>query len=103
MASSTNGDRSYRIELSGVILQEFRELLRRAVWEGRGQQFREALHTIFHRLSRRPDELGEPLYQLHALRLQVRAVVVRPLAVHFAVHQDRRVVFIKSVDLLPDQ
>ncbi len=102
MASPTNGEPFYRLELSGVIRQEFRELLRRAVWEGRGPQFRQALRTIIHRLTRQPNELGEPLYRLATLRLQVRQVAVRPLLVHFAVHESHPLVFIKAVALLPD-
>jgi hypothetical protein len=103
MNSSAYGERFYRLGFSGMIRRKFRELLRQAVWEGRGPQFREALRSIFHRLAREPNELGEPLYRLHVLDLNVRAVVVGPLAVHFAVHDRRRLVFIKSVDLLPSK
>ena len=103
MASSTNGEPLYRIELSGAVSQKLRNLLRRAIWEGRGPQFREALRIIFHRLAHDPNELGEPLYRLYALDLRVRSVAVLPLAVHFAVHEHRRLVFIKSVDLLSSQ
>lgn len=70
--------------------------------EGRGEQCREAIRTIFHRLARMPNELGEPLYQLTGLRLRVRLVVMDPLVVHFAVHEDLPLVFIKAVDLLPE-
>jgi len=101
MDSSTNGEGSYRLEFSGVIRQELRKLLRRAVWQGRGPQFREALRTIFHRLARDPNEFGEPLYRLANLRLHVRHAAVGPLVVHFAVHESRPLVFIKAVDLLP--
>jgi hypothetical protein len=103
MDSSTNGEHSYRLEFSGVIRQEFRKLLRQAVWEGRGPQFREAMRIIFHRLASDPKELGEPLYRLTNLRLQVRQVAVRPLVVDFAVHDDYPLVFIKTVALLPDE
>ncbi len=77
--------------------------MRQAVWEGRGPQFREALRNIFDRLVSDPKNLGEPLYRLTTLRLQVRQVAVRPLVIDFAVHDDYPLVFIKTVALLPDQ
>jgi hypothetical protein len=103
MDSSTNGERSYRVGFSGLIRQELRKLLRQAVWEGRGPQFHEALRNIFDRLVSDPKHLGEPLYRLTTLRLQVRQVAVRPLVIDFAVHDDYPLVFIKTVALLPDQ
>jgi hypothetical protein len=103
MDSSPNGERSYRVGFSGLIRQELRKLLRQAVWEGRGPQFREALRTIFHRLTKDPKNLGEPLYRLTTLRLQVRQVALRPLVVDFAVHDDYRLAFIKTVALLPNE
>jgi len=42
------------------------------------------------------------LYRLPILRMQVRACVVRPLAVDFAVCEDRPVVIINGVTLLTD-
>jgi len=101
MDSSTNGERSYRVEFSGLIRRELRKLLRHAVWQGRGPQFREALRTILNRLTNDPNSLGEPLYRLAALRLQVRQVAIRPLVVDFAIHDDYPFVFIKTVALLP--
>lgn len=103
MDSSTNGERSYRVGFSGLIQQELRRLLRRAVREGRGPQFLEALRTILHRLSSDPKDLGEPLYHLTTLRLQVRQVAKAPLVVDFADHDDYRLVFIKTVALMPDK
>jgi hypothetical protein len=103
MASSSNGERLYRVEFSGMIEQELRELLRQAVWQGRGPQFREALRKVFHHLVRQPNELGEPLYRLTNLRLHVRHVAVGPLVIHFAVHENYPLVFIKSVALLPNE
>jgi hypothetical protein len=100
MSSPTNGERLYRLEFSAAIAQAFRQLLRQAIREGRGQQFRHAIRIVFHRLARKPNEVGEALYRLPALRLRVRSVVVRPLAVHFAVSEDYPLVFIKDVNLL---
>jgi hypothetical protein len=101
MPSSTNGERQYRLAFSGVIRRALHRLQIQASLEARGNDFLRALRTIVDRLTHNPNEFGEPLYRLSALRLRVHAVVVDPLAVTFAVHEDRPVVFIKTVDLLP--
>jgi hypothetical protein len=103
MASPTNGEHLYRVDFSALIRQEFRDLLRRAIWEGRGEQCREAMNVVFRGLARKPKELGEPLYRLNNLRLSVRLVSVGPILVHFAVHDDYPLVLIKAVDLLPKE
>jgi len=103
MPSSTNGQHSYRVVISRAIAKEVGRLQQQASWEGRGEQFLQALRTIVDGLVKRPRQLGEPLYQLNALGLQVRSVAVQPVAMHFAVHMDRPLVFIKAVDLLPEK
>jgi hypothetical protein len=59
-----------------------------------------AFRQIVERLQLDPTEFGEPCYRLSALRMQVRTVVVRPLAVDFAVCEDHPLVFIKGATLL---
>ena len=102
MPSSTNGQSQYRLVLSGMIRKDLHRLQNLASLEGRGDGFLGALREIVDSLVHRPREFGEPLYQLSAMRLQVRFVAVRPLLVHFAVHEDYPLVFIKAVALLPD-
>jgi hypothetical protein len=103
MPSSTNGEYPYRLVISQAIAAEVGQLQYRASLEGRGEEFLQSLRTIIDGLLHRPRELGEPLYQLNALRLQVRHVVTGPVVIHFAVHKDRPLVFIKAVDLLPEK
>jgi len=79
-----------------------RQLQRQAADEGRGEQMLAALREIHQRLQHNPNALGEALYRLPILRMQVRACVVRPLAVDFAVCEDRPVVIINGVTLLTD-
>jgi hypothetical protein len=46
---------------------------------GQGHQFLAAFRQIIERLRHAPGEFGEPVYSLHALSLQIRKGVVRPL------------------------
>ncbi len=59
-----------------------------------------ALRRIVEHLESNPQALGEPLYRLPELRMQVRLVLVSPVSVHFAVCEDRPLVFIKGVMLM---
>jgi len=43
---------------------------------------------------------GQPLYRLPALRMEVRCALIGPLVIHFAVCEDRPLVFISAVKLL---
>jgi hypothetical protein len=100
MSAGGNGAQSFQLGFSGVIAARIRALQRRASREGRGAEFLTALRQLVQDLRQRPRKLGEPLYRLKVLRMQVRGVIVGPLYVDFAVCEDRPLVFIKSVKLL---
>src|SRR5206468_2784234 len=100
MSQSTNGGRLYQVHGSGAIADAIRQIHRRAFREGRGREVAEALHILKGRLQINPGKLGEPFYRLAALRMQIRTVVIGPLAVDFGVCEDRLLVFIKGVTLL---
>jgi hypothetical protein len=90
------------VHASGVIIKALRDIQRRAKREGRGEKALAALRHICQRLQDDPLTLGEPLYRLPGLRMQVRTCVVRPVLVDFAVCEDHPLVFLKGVKLLTD-
>jgi hypothetical protein len=102
MVAAGAGGGGYEVHNSTALAQAFLSLQRQAKQEGRGQELLQAAKMVYRRLCRDPTEFGEPLYRLPALRMRVRCVAVRPLYVDFAVCEDRPLVFIKSVKLLPD-
>jgi hypothetical protein len=101
MPGPEQGGPTYQVHGSGVIAQALREIQRRAKREGRGEKVA-ALRQIYQRLEENPMALGEPLYRLSGLRMQVRTCVVRPVLVDFAVCEDHPLVFLKGVKLLTD-
>jgi hypothetical protein len=103
MASGGEEVRRYEIHNSGAITRAFLRLQMQASREGRGQELLAAARQIAERLQKNPLELGEPLYRLPVLRMQVRCVAVRPLYMDFAVCEDRPLVIIKAVRLLSAQ
>jgi len=98
--ASSNGKSGYEVHNSIAIAREFLRLHRRAARQGRGEEFLRAARAIYDRLRHDPNEFGEPLYRLSALRMQVRSATIRPLHVDFAVCEDRPLVFIRAVRLL---
>ncbi|HWG44334.1 MAG TPA: hypothetical protein VN688_16265 [Gemmataceae bacterium] len=98
--SSPSGEGGYEVHNSAAIAQAFLQLQHQAVQQGRGEELLRAARNVYDRLRQDPNEFGEPLYRLPALRLQVRCAVARPLSVHFAVCEDRPLVFITVVKLL---
>ena len=48
-----------------------------------------------------PYDFGEPLYRLPALRMQIRHGAILPLFIDYGVCEDRPLVFIRGVTLLP--
>jgi hypothetical protein len=103
MPENDQGGPPYEVHGSGVIAKRLRQVQRQAGQEGRGEEVLAALRRIYRELQHNPNVFGEPLYRLPGLRMQVRTCLVRPLAVDFAVCEDRPLVFIKGVTLLGTQ
>jgi hypothetical protein len=100
MPTPQDGNGPYTLDFSHATAEELRKLQRRAARRGQGTAFASAFRRIIGALRRNPNAVGEPLYRLPALRLQVRTVVVSPLLIDFAVSEDRPLVYIRSGKLL---
>src|SRR5436305_1917819 len=98
-----NGRRGYQVHCSGAIAEGLRQLQRQTNSGTRKRAIAAAFRRIVERLKLHPFEFGEPSYRLPGLRLQIRTCIVGPLVVHFAVSEDRPLVFIKAVKLLSDR
>jgi hypothetical protein len=98
--SQPEGSPRYRVDCSLAVTRSLRDLRRKAFRAGLGEEFVRAFQRIIERLEMNPTELGEPLYQLPALRMQVYSAAIHPIVIHFAVRQDARLVIIKGANLL---
>jgi hypothetical protein len=103
MPNPGNSDRRYEVHCSAVIAAELRHLQHEAPGVARKRAIAEAFRKVIRQLQFDPNEVGEPLYRLAVLRLQVRTCSVRPLVVDFAVSEEHPLVFIKGVKLLPEK
>ena len=100
MANLDNGNGPYLLDCSDAVVEELKKLQRRATRRGQGEAFVSAFRRIIRSLREDPYSTGEPDYTLPALRLQVRTVVVAPLAIAFAVNEEHRIVWIRGGKLL---
>src|SRR5437867_5986420 len=98
-----NGTGRYSVVCSGAIKEAVRQLHRLAAQQGRAEAVVKALGEISYRLIHDPLQAGEPTFPLAALQLKLRTIVIRPVAVDFAVHDERPFVFIRSVTLLGER
>jgi hypothetical protein len=88
---------AFQVVWPALVLQALRQLQQRATQAGIGEDLLAAMRTFHQRLQTSPREFGEPLDRLHPLRLEVYLAVVRPLAIDYGVHDDRPLVFVRSV------
>src|SRR5262249_34380395 len=102
MAEPNGNGPAFTVHVSKKIEDSIREIHNRAKHQGRGDKVIAAIEEILQRLRKNPNDLGEPLYRLAALNLEVRTCVIRPINMDFAVHQKRFLVFIKGVKLLTE-
>src|SRR5262245_61680384 len=101
MPPSPNGRKGYAVQLSKAMADTMRRLQRQAMREDRGEEALSAFRRLIERLRRDPWHFGEPLYRMPAMRMQVRSGGISPLFIHFAVSEDRPIVFINGITLQP--
>lgn len=88
-----------------VYPESVRVWLREALAAVTGMESRQelllALQSLDARLRTDPFGFGEEKYQYHSLNLQLRVGIQFPWVVHFAVHGEQPLVFVKKLKLLP--
>ena len=98
--STGNGRPSFQVVYSELVRQQLKQLLQSPDLAGREEQALKALKAIERRLRKEPRTFGEPEFSLASAQLEVRTAVEPPLAVTWAVHKHKAVVFVKTFTLL---
>jgi hypothetical protein len=91
-----NGDPHFRVQMSAVVADQLRRILRRAAAVGRAADVVEAARQIRHHLRTRPREFGELTRHYPAAQLDLRRGAVGPLFVYYGVHRTQPQVFIRE-------
>jgi hypothetical protein len=87
----------FQLVTCGSVRQALKELLVRAADLGLDEVVIQAVKQIQRQLTQDPFGFGEPLYRLPNLKMEVRLAIVPPLAVQYAVHQEKPLVYLKTV------
>jgi len=89
--------KTFQLVTPGTVLEALKQLLTKAAELGRDEEVIEAVNRIRQRLMHDPLGFGEPLYRLPNMKLEVRLGIVPPLAVQYAVHQEKPFIILKSI------
>ena len=89
----------YQVSLSGRVFDRVRELAAVAAARGDGEAFLAALREFDRRLRVYP-QFGDPLIDLQAEVGQIRLGIVPPLAMRYAVFEERRQVLVAALPVL---
>jgi hypothetical protein len=96
----SNGSPSYRLIFSAQQVQRIYALHQEALNRSLGDVFIAALKEIERQLRTNPVQFGDPLYRLPAAKLVVYTRAIFPIAVDYGVHQEKPIVFIRSIRLM---
>ncbi len=91
----------FQVLYSESIRRKLVDLARKAHQAGYGPQFQKALQTLDDNLRRDPRGCGDPYFTLPEMRMDIFAAVQPPLIFRYGVHQEKNLVWVRSVDLFP--
>ena len=93
----------YRVAYPGNVLDDFEQLCLEANDRGLLAEVAAAADEIHDRLRTAPREFGDPCYSLKNTQQDMFVRIVKPLLVHFAVHQTLNIVSVQSISWFSPQ
>jgi hypothetical protein len=93
----------FQVSYPEAVRNHLKRLHAKAAQKALEQSVLDAVRRIDHRLRSDANVFGEPKYHYRALKLQLRVAIEPPLVVHFMVHDEQPLVFVKSLRALPGQ
>jgi hypothetical protein len=92
----------YRLAYPGTVLQRFRRICARAKQLGNLPDVMSAAKEIDSQLRTDPQQFGDPCYSLSFTRQTLHVRAIKPLIVHYSIHQTKRIVVVRTIDwMLP--
>ena len=101
MSAQANGSPfKYKVDISSFIKAEIKTLAKQAAALGQQQAYFDAGREIEKRLQSEPLQFGKCHYYMSKGKLRCHIGVVGPVAVEFAIHEEKRAVVLLKVSLL---
>ncbi len=94
------GEHPYKVAYLRAALNRIDQLGRLAARAGHWVWFVDAMRAIEDRLHSDPESWGDPLFEYTAARLRNYQANHEQFIVHYAIHRDRTVVFVRSIELM---
>jgi hypothetical protein len=91
----------WRLVSSGQVRSEFKQLCAVAASQGRLDAVLATMKALHQQLTDDPLSVGEPKFRLNSYDLMVHLVLRRPLSVHFAIDEQRKLVYWQRIELHP--
>lgn len=102
MAGMNGAHEPFTVEVTGFARAQIREISRRAIYTETGDAVAAAFRELLTRLRASARELGEPMYHLRKMRMEVRNAAVPPLYIEYGVHEEHPLVVIRQVARLSE-
>jgi hypothetical protein len=97
---TSNDSPSYQVSVSANVAEAVKQLAKAAASTGRRVAFLASFQKIHQRLQNHPSKFGEIRFRLHALKMGYYIGAIAPVAVQFAVHEEKPIVFVSKVFLM---
>jgi hypothetical protein len=91
----------YTIDMTHEVRQRLKALARRAIVRGQADSFVAALKFIHNQLESSPLAWGEPKFTYRHMHLTMCYGLYRSFGVSYAVDPERRIVYIRAFEALP--
>ncbi len=91
-----NGPR-YKVAFTGLASEQLKAAVRRAESYERLAEFASAIRSLLGQLVVNPTEIGEPMYRLHAMKMNLRRVALAPVYLEYGVHITEPLVIVRRV------
>ena len=89
-------DHPFEVEFTGLAREQYLSAMRRAKSVARSAELATAMRRLIVQLSETPLEIGEPMYRLRAMKMDVRRVALAP-TYEYGVHFTEPLVIVRRV------
>jgi len=91
-----NGPR-YKVAFTGLASEQLKAVVRRAESYDKPALFADAIRLLLEQLVSKPNEVGEPMYRLQSMKMDVRRVALAPVYLEYGVHRTEPLVIVRRV------
>ena len=87
----------YKVAFTGLASEQLKAAVRRAESYDRPAEFASAMRRLLEQLAVNPTEIGEPMYRLYSMKMDVRRVALAPIYLEYGVHSTAPLVIVRRV------